>query len=97
VKCETCGGVVQADGCRLCPMFATGATPGGKRPSTYQGFASRAMAVHRSQVAEADERNRRHGVNVRYDPATGNAMIPDAGERKKLMKLEGMVDHDSFT
>lgn len=51
-----------------------------------------ALAVHPEQVAEATERNRRHGVGVTYDP-TGMAEIPDRGERKKILKLEGLHDN----
>lgn len=57
---------------------------------------SEALAVHPKQVAEANARNRRHGVNVTYD-AEGFAIIPDRNERRKLLRLEGMHDKNSFT
>ncbi len=52
---------------------------------------SEAMAVHPSQVEEATARNRKHGVNVTYTPS-GEAILPDRNERRKLMRLEGFHD-----
>lgn len=52
---------------------------------------SEAMAVHPEQVAQANARNKRHGVNVVYDKS-GFAHIPDRNERRKLMRLEGLHD-----
>jgi hypothetical protein len=52
-----------------------------------------ALAVDPSQVAEANERNRRAGVNVTYD-REGMAVIPDRNERRKLIRLEGKFDKD---
>ncbi|HVK10860.1 MAG TPA: hypothetical protein VM597_18975 [Gemmataceae bacterium] len=60
-------------------------------PSSWP-MKSVALAVHPDQVAEAIERNRRNGVGVTYD-ATGMAEIPDRGERKKILKLEGLHDN----
>jgi hypothetical protein len=50
-----------------------------------------ALAVHPEQVAEANERNRKAGVNVTYE-SDGTAVIPDRGERRRLLRLEGMHD-----
>ncbi len=49
-----------------------------------------ALAVHPSQVAQMNARNKRHGVNVQYCPKWGTAIIPDEGAYKKLRKLEGV-------
>lgn len=56
-------------------------------------MVSEALAVHPSQVATANARNKRHGVNVVYDK-NGAAHIPDRGERKRLLKLEGFHDNN---
>lgn len=58
---------------------------------------SDAMAVHPSQVAAANARNARHGVNVRYEPHAGLAIIPSEREKKKLMKLEGFHDRAAYS
>jgi hypothetical protein len=50
-----------------------------------------ALAVHPDQVAEANERNKAHGVNVTYK-ADGTAVVPDRGERRRLLRLEGYHD-----
>lgn len=55
-------------------------------------MTSMALAVHPEQVAEANERNKVHGVGVRYDE-TGLAHLPDRAERKKLLKLEKFHDN----
>lgn len=56
-------------------------------------MTSEALAVHPNQVAKANKRNKEHGVNVVYDPKTGCAVLPDRGERKRLLKLEGFHDN----
>ncbi len=93
--CKKCGGNrrVRDGGCNLCEMFAASAV----RTTGKAGWPMRslALAVHPSQAAEATERNRRAGVNVTYD-RLGRAVIPDAATRKKLMRLEGVFDRDSF-
>jgi hypothetical protein len=52
---------------------------------------SEALAVHPSQVQEANERAKRHGLGTRYE-ADGTAVIPSRDERKKLLRLEGFFD-----
>lgn len=52
---------------------------------------SEALAVHPKQIAEATERNRRHGSSVTYDK-DGTAILPDRGERKRIMRIEGLHD-----
>jgi hypothetical protein len=64
------------------------AAGGWKKP-----LKSEALAVHPSQVAAANERNRRAGCSVTY-AADGTAVVPDRGERKKLLKIEGFHDRD---
>jgi hypothetical protein len=55
------------------------------------------FAVHPDQVDEANDRNREHGVNVVSDRATGDAIIPDRAERRRLLKLEGKIDRNSYS
>lgn len=62
-------------------------------PSIWQDHTSLALAVHPDQVAEATARNVRHGIRVTYDQE-GTAQIPDRGERRKLLRLEGMHDNN---
>jgi hypothetical protein len=66
--------------------------PAAPAPGAWQDFTSLALSVHESQVAEANERNKRHGVRARYD-ATGLCHIPDRSDRKRLMALEGLHDN----
>lgn len=54
-----------------------------------------ALRVHPKQVKQANARNKRHGISVQYK-ADGTAVIPDRGEYKRLMKLEGCFDKDGF-
>ena len=57
---------------------------------------SEAMAVPPAQVGKANEIAKRHGINVKYDPKTGNAVIPDQAARRRLMKHNGFFDKDAF-
>lgn len=50
-------------------------------------MVSEALAVQPSQVAEANARNKKHGVAARYD-AEGFCHIPTRAERAKLIRLE---------
>lgn len=52
------------------------------------------LAVHPSQIDEANERNRRRGCSVTYDRTDGRAIIPDRGQRKKLLSIMKMHDRD---
>lgn len=56
---------------------------------------SKALGVHRKQVEAANARNKRMGLNTRYDK-DGTAVIPDNGERRRLLRTEAMTDQDSF-
>lgn len=55
---------------------------------------SDALAVHPSQVQEATARNAKRGCSVTYRTDDGRAIVPDRGERKKLLKIEGFHDRD---
>lgn len=55
-----------------------------------------ALAVHPRQVEQMNARNKRHGINVQYEPKHGLAQIPDEGEYKKLRKLEGAHHNNSY-
>ena len=91
LTCKKCGGTIHRGVCLLCPMFASGRTPGGTTTSGWPMY-SEALAVDPSQVEEANARNKRHGVPVVYDPKNGKAVIPDRAARKKLLRLEGRHD-----
>lgn len=91
-KCKKCGGTIHGAFCKLCDLFASAATPSGHLPSCWP-MKSDALAVHPSQIKQANERNRRNGVNVTY-AKNGQAIIPDRKERKKLLKLEGFRDNN---
>jgi hypothetical protein len=68
------------------------AAPGGHLPSCWPQVME-SLGVHPSQVAQANERNRKAGVNVTYD-RDGNAVVPDRNERRKLIRLERCHDKD---
>lgn len=55
---------------------------------------SEALAVHRKQIAAVKARNKRHGINVDYD-RLGRPVFTDAGQRRALMKLEGVRQMNS--
>jgi hypothetical protein len=62
-------------------------------------LASDALAVHPDQVQEANERNRKAGVNVTYSDGKdghkkGQALLPSRHERRKLLRLEKAHDRD---
>jgi hypothetical protein len=48
-----------------------------------------ALSVHPKQVEAAQERARRHGICVEYNP-NGTVNIPDVGNYRKLCRLEGV-------
>jgi hypothetical protein len=87
-----CGGSLNLIGeCPLCELFASGQAPGGHLPSNWP-LRSKALAVHKTQVVEANERNRRHGIAARYE-ADGTCVIPDRGDRARLLRLEKAHDN----
>lgn len=55
-----------------------------------------ALAVHPRQVEAMNARNKRHGINVQYEPKWGMAIIPDEREYKKLRRLEGVHHNNAF-
>lgn len=55
-----------------------------------------ALAVHPSQVEQMNERNKKHGVNVQYEPKHGLAVIPDEAAYRRLRKLEGVHHNNSY-
>jgi hypothetical protein len=55
-----------------------------------------ALAVHPRQVEAMNARNKRHGINVQYEPKWGMAIIPDEGEYKKLRRLEGVHLNNAY-
>lgn len=85
-RCKTC----QFKPCR-CEDLAAGCTLPGLSTSGWP-IVSSALAVHPSQVAAANARNRRHGVNVTYRP-DGKAVLGDRAARRRLLRLEGMHDN----
>lgn len=54
-----------------------------------------ALAVHPSQIQQARERNRRHGLNIDYDKH-GAPVCTDTNQRRKLMKIEKVRDRNSY-
>lgn len=52
---------------------------------------SQALAVHPKQVEAANERAKRHGIDVRYEK-NGTAVIGSRHARKRLLRLEGFHD-----
>lgn len=68
------------------------------RPSGKAGWPMRSLAlgVDPRQARAATARARKHGVAVTYCPRTGDAIIPSAGERRKLMRLEQAFDKHAF-
>ncbi len=77
---------------RIDDLLREGLAPGGHLPSCWP-MKSMALGVHPKQVQEANERNKRNGVDVTYD-RNGRAVIPDRNERKKLLRLEGFRDNN---
>lgn len=51
-------------------------------------MVSEALAVHPSQVDQANARNRKHGIAALYQKGTGACQIDSRGDRAKLLKLE---------
>lgn len=78
-----------------------GQAPGGHSSKCWPMVAKTAFAVQPDQVAEANERNAKHGCGVRYNEK-GHAIINSAAEHRQLIKLEsqfigkGLVDRDSY-
>ena len=91
VKCRKCGCHRPAGHCKLCELLAEGvrAQAAKTQQTTTWPMKCEALAVHPHQVVEANERNRKHGVNVTYD-RQGFAHIPDQAAYARVLKLEGL-------
>lgn len=79
---------------KIADLLASGRAPGGTQTTGWP-LESVGLAVSPRQVAEANARNKQHGINTRYKP-DGTAVVPDAGDYKRLRKIEGVVDRDGF-
>lgn len=69
--------------------------PARTQGTTTWPLESQALAVHPEQVHEANERAKRHGIAAEYRE-DGTCVIADATARRRLLKLEGLVDKDGF-
>ena len=69
-------------------MFEEGKPPGlaGNTSSAWPQKMN-SLGVHPSQVKEAMERNKKHGVYVEYDKE-GTPLVADRKQRCELMKIE---------
>lgn len=56
---------------------------------------SEALACHPKQIAAVRARNAKHGLNIPYD-RHGRPVFTDAGQRRKLMKIEGVRQQNSY-
>ena len=56
---------------------------------------SEALAVHSKQIPAVMARNKKHGLNIRYD-RMGRPVFTDAGQRRALMKIEGAKQMNSY-
>lgn len=57
---------------------------------------SNALGVGVEQVKEAEESHRKLGVPTNFDPKTGQAIVRDSRHQKKLCKVLGYTDRDSY-
>ena len=64
--------------------------------TTWPVVSKLGLACDPSQVSEMNERNRKNGINATYRP-DGACVIPDASDYKKLRRLEGFRDRDSYS
>ena len=76
--------------------FPDGEIDGTRSARPKYPMVSEAMGVSPRQVEAANARNKAHGVGVRYDPKTGNAVIPSPGEYKKLRRISGVHFKNAF-
>lgn len=90
--CPKCGGDVQVGTCKICEMLESGIPPGGT--CTGWPMESMRMAVHPSQVAEANGHLAAHGISSReaYHKKNGKLVLESAAARKKVLKSKGMID-----
>ena len=67
---------------------------GGQRPGTWP-MISMNMCVHPSQVAEANAKLKAGGSTA-YHKRNGLLVIPDNGQRKKVLKIKERICRESF-
>lgn len=89
MKCKECGGNRTKEKCNLCELFATGGSVARTQQTTTWPMVCEALAVHPKQIEQANERAKKHGINVTYGKH-GLCHIPDPGNYKKLLRLERM-------
>lgn len=53
---------------------------------------SEAMACTVRQIPAMMERNAKHGLRVDYNPQTGAPILTSRAERRRLMRIEGLID-----
>lgn len=70
------------------PLFATAVNDA-------KPWMSDSMAIHPSQIEQAKARNKRHGLNIEY-AKDGRPICTDSGQRRKLMKIEGVRQKNSY-
>jgi hypothetical protein len=92
--CPKCGGTIHADGCHICAILDAKQPPNGNASAGYP-IKSQSLGVGRRQVAAANARNKKAGVQARYDEK-GVCHVPTAADRKKLLKVERMHDNQGF-
>ncbi len=68
--------------------------PGGHATLWGRGLKSDALAVHPSQIPEVMARNKRHGLSIEYNESDGRPILKDRGQRRDLLKIEGVHDND---
>lgn len=76
-------------------IILPGSNPIGHQPGCWP-MESVALACHPKQVEAMNARNQKHGISTRYR-ADGTAVIPDRGDRKKLLRLERMHDNNGYS
>ncbi len=61
--------------------------------STCWPMKSDALAVHPKQIKAVRERNKKHGLHIEY-ARDGRPILQDRGQRRDLMKIEGVHDRN---
>ena len=83
MACKTC----HFDPCR-CSDLAAGYMGRSMTPTCWP-MKSVALCVHPKQALQANERAKRHGINVYYN-RQGTCIIPDSKNYAKLLRIEGL-------
>jgi hypothetical protein len=58
----------------------------------HRAIESDALACHPLQIPEIMARNAKHGLHVEYNAEDGRPILRDRGQRRALLKIEGMID-----